>query len=474
MPLHDPLYVEAPSRTHDPHRILLVSCYELGQEPLSLTVPAGILARAGIAARLLDLAVSPLDLDAVACAELVAISAPMHTALRLGRALATIVRRVNPECHVCFFGLYAGLNEAHLVPELADSCFGAEFEAPLLALAQQVDLARVRGVRPRDAAPPSSAPTSERSPGRALDMTPLRDGLVNRERYAKLALGHERIEVGTVTTTRGCKHLCRHCPLPPVYAGSFYALPVARILDDVAAVVGRGARHIDFADADFLNGPTHALRVAREMARRFPGLTFDYTAKIEHLQAHVDVVAELHDLGNLFIVSAVESFNDAVLAALAKGHTRADALAVTRRLRAQGLVLRPTFVPFTPWETRASYAELFDIVEGEGLVEHVDPVQYSIRLLVPEGSLLLAAAEMQPHLDAFDAETLSYAWAHPDASMDELQRAIARAASAWDAVTEPHEVAFARLRALLDSACRSGGRPGKPGRVPRLTEDWFC
>lgn len=476
MPSHDPLSIELPNRapSSDPHRILLVSCYELGQEPLSLTVPAGILARAGLPAPLLDLAVSPLDLDAVARAELVAISAPMHTALRLGRELASIVRSANPDCHVCFFGLYAGLNETHLVPVLADSCFGAEFEAPLLALAREIDAARVRGVRPRDVTAPSSTQMRTRSPGRALDMTPLRDGIVNRERYAKLAVGTERVEVGTVATTRGCKHLCRHCPLPPAYAGSFYALPVERILDDVAAVVGRGARHINFADADFLNGPTHALRVAREMAQRFPGLTFDYTAKIEHLQAHDRVVAQLHDLGNLFIVSAVESFNDAVLAALAKGHTRADALAVVRRLRAQGLVLRPTFVPFTPWETRASYAELFDIVEGEGLVEHIDPVQYSIRLLVPEGSLLLSASEMQPHLGAFHAETLSYAWTHPDAAMDELQNAIGHAAAVWNAAAEPHEVAFERMRAIVDPARHVEPRQGKPGRVPRLTEDWFC
>lgn len=455
----------------DSPRILLVSCYELGQEPLSLTVPAGILARAGLPARLLDLAVSPLDHDAVVQADLVAISTPMHTALRLGRELAAIVRRVKPDAHVCFFGLYAGLNESHLVPELADSCFGAEFEAPLLALAQAV---RTGCTRPRDVLAPASISARERSPGRELDLTPLRDGIVHRERYAKLSIGDDRFEVGTVATTRGCKHLCRHCPLPPAYAGSFYALPVARVLDDIATVVARGARHINFADADFLNGPTHALRVAREMARSFPSLTFDYTAKIEHLQEHDRVVAELHDLGTLFVVSAVESFNDTVLAALAKGHTRADALAVIRRLRERGLVLRPTFVPFTPWETRASYAELFDIVDGEGLVGHVDPVQYAIRLLVPEGSLLLSAAEMRPHLGAFDAELLSYTWTHTDAGMDDLQRAIARAAGAWNAADEPHEVAFDRLRAILDPRHRSEPRRKKVGRVPRLTEDWFC
>ncbi|HXV14095.1 MAG TPA: hypothetical protein VEC56_07805, partial [Candidatus Krumholzibacteria bacterium] len=78
-------------------RILLVSCYELGQEPLGITVPAGVLARAGHPARLLDLAVSSIDIDAIERADLVAVSTPMHTALRLGTQVAAIVRRVNPD-----------------------------------------------------------------------------------------------------------------------------------------------------------------------------------------------------------------------------------------------------------------------------------------------------------------------------------------------------------------------------------------
>ena len=459
----------------DHDRILLVSCYELGQEPLGLTVPAGVLARAGFETRLLDLAVSPIDVDALARADVIAISTPMHTALRLGTQLATIARRVNPDAHVCFFGLYAGLNQAHLAGVLADSVLGAEFESSLVSLVRRVVDARAAGSRrPRDVAPEHARDNTARSSGRALDLTPRRDGLSHRDRYAKLALGDERRDVAHVTTTRGCKHVCRHCPLPPAYGGSFYALPIDAVMDDIASLVARGARHVTFADPDFLNGPTHALRVARELAHRFAGLTFDYTAKIEHLLRHDDVVGELQSLGNLFVVSAVESFNDAVLAALRKDHSRADALSVFRRFRARGLVLRPTFVPFTPWETRASYAELLDIVEGEDLVDHVDAVQYSIRLLVPEGSLLLNADEMRPHLRGFDAAAFSHRWTHPDPSMDDLQRAVAGVAASAAASGLSADDAFARVRALVDPTRSMAPRAQRRGVAPRLTEDWFC
>ena len=462
-------------RTRQTARVLLISCYELGQEPLGLAVPAGVLARAGIPVELVDLAVSPFDPKMVAHADLVAISTPMHTALRLGVSVAAMVRAANPSAHICFFGLYAELNRAHLVPGVADSCLGAEFETGLIELVRRVSKARAKGVRARDVGIQRATREGARSRERAIDLTPLRTGFSHRERYAKLMLGDERREVGHVMSTRGCKHLCRHCPLPPVYGGSFYALPLERVLDDIALLVGRGARHLTFADADFLNGPTHALRIAREIGRRFAGVTFDYTAKIEHLYQHERATDELHEHGALFVVSAVESFNDTVLSALEKGHTRAEALDVIRRFARRGHTLRPTFVPFTPWETRQSYTELFEIVEGEGLVEHIDAVQYTIRLLVPEGSLLLASPRMRPHLGAFDAEAFSYRWTHPDAHMDDLQRETASQVAGWHRVGIDAADAFARLHTLADPAWRADGTPSRrAGRVPRLTEDWFC
>ncbi len=446
-------------------RVVLVSCYELGHEPLGIAVPAGVLARAGIVPRTMDVAVDEFDTAAIAGAQLVAISTPMHTALRLGVRVAARVRDLNPNAHICFYGLYAGLNARHLVPAHADSCLGAECEASLLELAR----ATLDASHPRSVVPPSPAPAA-----RSLDLTPHRPGLTRHDRYVMLDSGGARSPVGYVQTTRGCKHLCRHCPLPAAYAGSFYAIPVARVLDDVAGVVARGARHVTFADADFLNGPTHALRVARELHRRFAGVTFDYTAKIEHLFRHREAVRELRDLGNLFMVSAVESFNDEVLTHLDKGHTRAQALEVIRFVGGLGIALRPSLVPFTPWETRASLGELLDIVAGEGLVGRVDPVQYSIRLLVPEGSLLLRHEPMREHLGPFDPETLSYRWRHPDPGMDRLQHELARVAADAAAGHWPAEEAFARVHAVVAPGRAALAVPQPAGPSPRLTEDWFC
>src|SRR5262249_8975344 len=97
-----------------PGDILLVACYELGHQPLAAAWPAAFLERAGYRPSMMDVSVEPFDPDKVARAKLVAVSVPMHTALRLGVTVAERVRRVNPDCHVCFFGLYAGLNAEYL------------------------------------------------------------------------------------------------------------------------------------------------------------------------------------------------------------------------------------------------------------------------------------------------------------------------------------------------------------------------
>jgi hypothetical protein len=443
--------------------ILLVSCYELGQEPLGLVGPAGLLARAGYAVELLDLAVEDLDEERVATASLIGISAPMHTALRLGVRAARRLRALRPQAHVCFYGAYAALNR-DLLGEVANSCLGAEFEADLLALA-----GRVVG------APPNGRPAGRQA-------APLREGLRARERYVKLAHRGTQHRVGAVATTRGCKHVCRHCPLPPLYGGRFRAVAADAVLRDIGALVESGVAHVTFADPDFLNGPTHALRVARRLHEAFPRVTFDYTAKVAHLRRHRRAVEELQALGSLFVVTAVESLDDRVLAALDKGHTRADALDVFAHFRRIGLALRPSLVPFTPWETAAGYLDLLATLAGEGLVAHVDPVQYTIRLLVPPGSLLLESDAMRPHLDGLDAEHFSHRWRHPDPRMDALQPRLAeiaeRAAEAGEGIEETYAaIAAAASGALGGHAAASGERPARErgsADPPRLTEAWFC
>lgn len=441
--------------------VLLLSTYELGHQPLHLASPLGFLERAGVAARGIDLAVEPLDEAAVAAARFVGIAVPMHTALRLGAEVGARVKAANPRAHVCYYGLYAPLNREYLMAHGADSILGGEYEEALLALVASVG---------------SDGGAAANAPDVVLDrlrfVAPARASLPPLEKYARLETAGGAQLAGYVEASRGCLHHCRHCPIPPVYGGRFFVVPVETVLADVGAQVAAGARHVTLGDADFLNGPKHAMAVARAIHAAHPTLTFDVTIKVEHILKHRALFAELGALGCAFVVSAVESLSERVLTILDKGHTRTDVDEALEILDAAGVPLRPTFVAFTPWTTMEDYLSLVDWIESRGMIDHVDPIQLAIRLLIPPGSLLLALPETQAVLGALVPERLSYEWTHPDPRMDRLARDVFAAVEKG--------ATFADIRALAEAAAQ---RPPSVapvlerrvrGRPPRLSESWFC
>lgn len=454
----------------EPGAILLVSCYELGHQPLGLAFPCAFLARAGFAPAAADLAIGPLPAEAVRRARLVAVSVPMHTALRIGIAAARRVRELNPDAIIAFYGSYAQLNRAHLLAGIGDVVLGGEAEAALVTVAESVE----RGGDPRAAGGIGLT---------RLDFpVPARDALPPLERYATCEIAGERRLAGAVEASRGCLHLCRHCPIPPVYGGRFFVVPPDVVLADIRWLVAHGARHITFADPDFLNGPRHAVRIAEALHDQHPTLTFDFTAKVEHLRRHRDLLPRFARAGCAFIVTAAESLSDRVLEALDKGHTRADLEAVLRAVRAEGMTLRPSWLPFTPWTSLDDYLEMLEWLAVEDLVACVEPVQLSIRLLVPPGSLLLDRPDLRPHLRGLDAERLSWRWAHPDARMERLHATVSEIVHRANHSGEDVVTTFERVRVAARALARGSLRPAAALAThaerrpvpPRLTEPWFC
>ena len=460
----------------EPGGVLLVACYELGHQPFNLASPRAALRAAGLAPVAVDTAVETLTDEAIELAALIAISVPMHTALRLGVAVAERVRAVNPSAHLCLYGHYAHLNAAYLLDQVADSVVGGEYESTLVQLAAAlrdgVDLASVPGLRTSDS---PAAPVIER----IVFAAPDRDALPAMDKYAQLEWAGETRLAGYVEASRGCHHLCTHCPIPPVYGGRFFAVPRATVVADALQQVAAGARHITFGDPDFFNGPTHGLRIMREVRAVDPDVTFDATIKIEHVLEHADRLPELAELGCVFVVCAVETLNQDVLRRLRKGHTKADVERALELLDAVGIAMRPSLLPFTPWSTPAEYAELLGFVAEHDLVDHIDPVHLSIRLLVPPGSLILGEDPDGEHFGELDPPSLQHRWSHPDPAMDALQRDVSAIVEAAASRSEPARITF---RAIWRVAAQRTGllldRPPVPfvrrPKAPRLTEHWFC
>lgn len=459
-----------------PLRAVLVSTYELGRQPFGLASPAAWLREAGVEVTVLDLSVTRLDDEVLAQADLVAFYLPMHTATRLATRIIPAVRRSNAHAHLCAYGLYAPMN-GELLRELGvATIIGGEFEAPLVELAR-----RLRGGE--DTAGADGSPVTEVSLARQRFKVPDRSDLPDLDAYAHLQLpdGSYRV-VGYTEATRGCKHLCRHCPIVPVYGGRFRVVQPDVVLEDVAAQVAAGAHHVTFGDPDFLNGPAHALRVVRAFHERFPDVSYDVTVKIQHLVRHADLLPVLKETGCVLVTSAVESFDEHILDVFDKHHSRADFEFVVERVRAIGLGFNPTFVAFTPWTSMEIYVDFLETIHRLSLVGNVAPVQYAIRLLIPQGSRLLELDDTHRYLEGFDRESLCHRWRHPDPRMDALQREVQAAVEQHVQARSPREEVFADVCRLTADAADADLRVklteldhGPPReRIPYLTEPWYC
>jgi hypothetical protein len=444
-------------------RVLLVSCYELGHQPQHVASAASVLRHHGHHVEATDLALDPLDEAQVARADIVCIAVPMHTAMRLALGVVARVRALRgDDVRIALYGLYAPLCARS--GARVDAVIGGEYEQEL---ARWVDDAAYQ---------PRSVVLD-----RLQHLTPQRDLLPPLHRYARLVEGDEQRIAGHVETTRGCVHRCRHCPVPVVYDGRIRIVQPEVVVADIAQQVDAGATHITIGDPDFLNAVPHARRVLHEAHARFPNVTYDVTAKVSHILRHQALLPELREMGIVFVVTAVESLNARVLDILDKGHTADDALRAVHLVRQAGIEVRPSLLPFTPWSGLRDWLDLLDFVADHDLAGSVDPVQLSIRLLVPEGSLLLAHPEMRRHLDGYDAALLAHRWHHPDPRIDALQQHVAELVAADADDNTPPAITHRRLRTHAEHVARAHGITWHAGTQedpvaarPRLSEAWFC
>ena len=447
-------------------RVTLVSTYDLGRQPFGLASPAAWLREAGAQVTTIDLSRESFRRDAFD-SDLVAFHLPMHTATRLAVPVIREVRALAPAAQLCCYGLYGPPNEALLRELGVEHVLGGEFEQALL------EVVSGEGHRSRVASGPALPRLQFRVPDRK--------GLPPLKSYAAVESHSGRRVVGYTEASRGCKHLCRHCPIVPVYAGRFRVIPCDIVLADIRSQVEAGAEHITFGDPDFFNGIGHAVSVVEAFSREFPGVSYDVTIKVEHLRRHADELGRLRDTGCLFVVTAVESIDDTVLTRLDKGHTRADFEAVAGRCRSLGLTLSPTFIPFTPWTTLEGYCELLCTLDALELVECVAPIQLTLRLLIQQGSRLLdlGSGGLGAEIAPFDHDRLLHPWRHRDPRVDRLQEAVSSLVGRR--TVAPRTVLFDEI--LLVAATEAGlavparltpRKPPPRATVPFLNEPWYC
>ena len=179
-------------------------------------------------------------------------------------------------------------------------------------------------------------------------------------------------------------------------------------------------------------------------------------------------------------MSAVESLSDDVLLRLDKGHTRNDIEEALGALDDVGVPMRPSLLPFSPWENLDGYRDLLLWVAEADLYDNIDPVMMAIRLLIPPGSAILDDPDRSGWLGDLDAEAFTYRWVHPDPRMDQLFRVVSAIVEDATRSMASNRETFTRIwhAAFAVDGDRESPPLPEPKTIrpkpPRLTESWFC
>ncbi len=447
-------------------RPLILSTYELGHQPHLAALVAGVLKEGGSEYDIVDLSIDPnLDLlfntyqggypNAVAIETAVLTVGMLTSAMLFRDVLSYLAKNSGHITKLIVYGLYAN--------EVAS-------EASRISYTDLI-------VR--------TTPTTEEI---ALDLgvenatvkryLPARENLPNLTRYKTVtSSGIERV-TGYTEASVGCRHRCRHCPLPIFFNGRVAVNPVEDILNDIEFQVNAGATHITLGDPDFFNAPIHAMKVARAIKARFDNVTFDCTIKVEHLLKYGRYLKELAELGCIYITSAVESLSDETLTNLAKGHSSTDVDEAVQLVDRAGIDFHPSFVPFTPWTKLEDFEDILVFVYQNSMEKTLEPVQLSIKLLVPSNSLLLESPAFIEYKTHYDVETYSYLWRYREPKVEALHNAVTDQVLKSQLCRDAFEDTFFTLWSITEEHLgRSIATPIRNQRssdAVKSSEAWFC
>ena len=309
----------------------------------------------------------------------------------------------------------------------------------------------------------------------------LKNNIPNRQifpdisNYAHLVDGSNNLIAGSVETTYGCKHSCTHCPVPISFNGSFKTYSLEKIVSDVENQVKQGAKHISFNDPDFFNGPMHALKILEALNKKFPGITYDSTIKVEHIIKYKKYFKELASLNMVFVISAFETTNDKVLSILEKNHTRSDLNNSIEISQEFGIDIRPTWMPFSPWTELKDLSNIVELIEGYQLRETVDPIQLTIKLLIPKHSLIIQRPEIKKYLGNYEKESLSFQWKYENIDAEKLQFTL------FDFILNNSELdehkQYLGMVSIIEEFTSTKLLTNFKydfKNVPKLSETWFC
>lgn len=400
-------------------KVLLVSNFEGGYQPISIATTYSALKENGFNVRILDTYVDGIRENLLEDADLVAISIPLFDALFSGIEIAKRVKTINKDAHITFFGQYASINATRLSPKYSNTSIIGEWEEIIVELANKLE--QDKNALFQAVLSKQESDCCNNSEGNGKCYLPDRTILPALYKYPQEQIdklcGSKQI-IGGTEIARGCHHKCLYCSVYAAYQGRVNMIPEDIVILDVENMIKQGMTHLTFMDADFFNSKFHGIRIIRKLNEKFPNLTYDFTTRVDHINEHKDIISEMAGLGVKFITTAIEFPCKEVVDEIAKEITMEDIESALAFLLETKIKINPTFIMFNPWIKLEDLIEFKKFVNKNNLNDIIDPIQYETRLHIYKGSPLLKQKSIQD-LELIEHE-FNYEWKHPDSRVDEV------------------------------------------------------
>ena len=204
-------------------------------------------------------------------------------------------------------------------------------------------------------------------------------------------------------------------------------------------------------------------------------MTYDSTIKVEHIIKYEKYFKELSPLNMIFVISAFETTNDEVLTILEKNHSSVDLANAIEISQTNNIDIRPTWMPFSPWTNQNDLIDIIKLIENYKLRETVDPIQLTIKLLIPKNSLILQRSEIKGYLKDYDKNSLSYMWDYKDEEVNKLQVSLFNYLLDTPDLDEHSQ--YLGMVKIIENMTQSNlisDLNYSYKNVPKLSETWFC
>ena len=200
----------------------------------------------------------------------------------------------------------------------------------------------------------------------------------------------------------GCDNHCAYCVIPSL-RGKYRSRPMNELLDEAAELASAGVKELIVIAQDItrygtdLNGEHQLAKLLKELCKLdFHWIRLHYLYPTDTTDELIDVIASEPKIVK-YLDIPIQHCNDTILKAMNRRDTKADLLALLKKLREKvpGLVLRTSLIAGLPYEDDAAFEELCDFLR-EVRIERAGVFPFS-----PEDGTKAALME---HVDMEEAQ----------------------------------------------------------------------